>query len=804
MKTNGVKIGVILPALLLAVLTCFTNAAGADSNQYYSNSSKTGYDPITIAFGVFAVNGTSTINTVTFYYVNGSSANKAFSVSSTSEASPSQTYYVKNGTWKVELKNTYFNQKLNTYINIGNGTWGYAEGCNSASTDPNCSAGHLMPPLPASPPQGGPNLTPGCQMNRYSAPPTPSGIPSPYWSMSEQTGFTGITMALGACSVNGTQSTITASYSVKTGADTEYQFSVNNKDPRSMIVYMKQDALWKVDVANSYFNQNRTAYFKVTSSGWEYANNCNSSSQNQECSAAELLSPTSTTPPTINAGCQETRYTPPPPPQLVCGNNTQTTDWDDNRITITNNCADDAYIVLTPPNANATYQQYNRELWKMAAARRQMDTMYANPNDLTSALMFRKKLESGTNMTIPVPEGGIASGNIGVLLKCQTDPTGIGWPGNCTIGPVPGTASTGVGTILEYSAGCTYTSETDRKTKCTVNPSSNEEYCLGSSDYYDLSMVNGYSVPMHASVANGTAHECNVTEINGVTDLYDCPNETNATISATGENVQSYNNPQLAQASGIGLYISNDPGGNDRAACITPAQWLNAGGQNPKNKQLVALSGNPVALNELNIADWYGCNGIPPNQDPGDPASCFGPGCGGPQCAVGPDGQVGIYNEPNLVKGKGIPYTNYVKYLKAIGVDGYAWQFNDDASTVLCKKAGVAVHLTLCPGKEGQEPYNSQQSWTFEDKKCQALPPGSSGTYTTLLDCMKDNYWYSCQQEEVKKLGPNSSVVSAKLNYCKPYKPKNDQSAGSDGTPLQTYEQCIKYETQCQTYGPEQ
>ena len=660
MKTPGIKTATILSAFFMLVITCFANSAWSDSNPYYSMSPKKSYVPVVLAFGVCnMVNGTEATNTVTYSYVNGTSINKAFSAQSKDAASPATTYYVKPGTWKVELENSCIKQTLNTYINISNGTWKYAKGCNQTSTTADCDAGHLMPPLPASNQPGGPNLTPGCQQNHF---------------------------------------------------------------------------------------------------------------------------------------------TPPPPPPMVCGDNTNTTGWDDDRITITNNCADDAYIVITPPTADKPWKQYNLKLWEMAAKQAGMTDMYANPNDLSSALMFRRKLASGQSMKIPVPEGGIASGNIGVLLNCQQDPTGIGWPGNCTIGAVPGTASTGVGTILEYSAGCTYTTDEDRKTKCTINPSSNLQYCMGGADYYDISMVNGFSIPMNATVRNSTDYKCNVTEINGVTDLFDCPTENSTTISATGSYVKPYNNPQLAQ--GINLNISNNATVKGRAACITPAQWLNAGGQNPKNTQTVALGKDPVELNELSIADWYACNGIPSGQDSGNPSTCTGPGCGGPQCAIGPDGVLSTYNTANLIAGKGIPYTNYVKYLKAIGVDGYAWQFNDDASTLLCNKAGAPVHLTLCPGHKGQKPYKKQK-WVFENNRCNALPPDGDGKYDTLLACMKDNYWYTCQQEEVKKFGPDNTVVSADLNYCKPYKAKTDSSALSSGVPLQTYEQCMQHEAQCQKFGPE-
>ncbi len=803
MKTCGVKMNMILPIFLLAVITCFTGSAWADSSPYYSMNPTPGYTGMSIAMGICQPGANPSTNTATYsYLVNGTSPIKAFTVTSGNTASAAATYYMKEGTWKIDIENNYFNQTLSTYVNITDTQWGFANGCGPASNDISCSASKLMP-SPSPVPAGGPNLTPGCQMNQAAV---PHGGPSPYYSMSAKDGYTGITMNLGPCGNATTPAAYnkainTVTYSVMNGTTAQKVFSVDNKVSAPMVIYMKQGVKWQVDVENTYIKQKLTAPITINEDGWVYADNCGPASPDPKCSAAELFEKNdSTTGPlkVLSPGCQPSKYTPPPPPPLVCGDNTQTTGWDDERITIINNCADAAYIVLTPPTANSTYQQYNLDLWKQAAKRINMETMYANPKITTSALMFRKKLASGDHMNIPVPKGGIASGNIGVLLNCQQEPDGVGWPGNCTIGAIPGTASTGVGTIFEYSAGCTYTTDEERKAKCTVNPSSADNYCLGSSDYYDVSMVNGFSVPMNAEVENGKTYDCNITEINGVTDLFGCPSEDNTTISATGNNVQPYNNPQLS--SGVNLYISNHATVEGRAACITPQQWLNAGGQNPKNTQLVTLSESPVALNDLTIADWYGCNGMAAGTDPAHPAECTGPGCGGPQCVVGPDGTIGIYTNSNIISGKSIAYTNYVTYLKHIGVGGYAWQFNDDASTVLCKKPGAKIQLTLCPGPEGQKPYE-QQNWAFDGKKCL---PTKGGSNSTLLDCMKDNYWYTCQQEKVEKLGPDNTSVSADLNYCMPYKTKNDPSAASDGVPLQTYEQCIQYQDHCRKFGPEQ
>ena len=442
---------------------------------------------------------------------------------------------------------------------------------------------------------------------------------------------------------------------------------------------------------------------------------------------------------------------------LKCGDNTAKPEWDDKRITITNNCADDAYLVLTPPTGEKPYKKYNLTLWQKTAKKAGMDLMYDNPDDHSSAQRYRRKLKSGESMYVPVPKGGIASGNFGVLLKCEKDATGTNWPKGCVIGGMPGYMSTGIGTLFEYSAGCAYTDPKDIQEKCTVNPSDSDFGCLNNQDFYDLSMVSGYSVPMRMKVTE-KGHECTYEDVEAVTDLYDCPNESSKTLASGGKNVVPYSNPQLDNK-GVNLKVSNDDkstGKTRLAGCMSPGQWLEGSGKYangtrfPENSVPAEATDDTTPLNALTITDWYVCAGKAGGDDK-HPSSCFGPGCGGPQCAVGPDGTTADYTTSTLPNGKGKPYTNYVKYLKYIDAGGYAWEFNDDASTTRCDKPGTPIHVTLCPGPKGQKPYE-QQAWTFNGKKC--VPSANKnelGYFNTLLDCMKSNYYYTCQTEKVEK-----------------------------------------------------
>ncbi len=589
---------------------------------------------------------------------------------------------------------------------------------------------------------------------------------------------TGITMAIGPCGKQNWISTVT--YSVVNGNSTQEVFSVDNKNATagSVTKYMKQNLLWKVDVENDHFDQKLSTYIKITPSGWEFAHGCNKTSLNPGCEAAMLFPSPGTN---LSPGCQMTKYTPPNPTPSggQCGDNTATTTWQ-KRISIYNNCMDDAYIVLTPPTAADKQHFYNAKLWNKTAELAQMDEMYANPQNKTSALLFRKKITFGESMDISVPDGGIASANFGVLLGCEQPPSEGDWPGSCVIGGIPGMASSGVGTVFEYSAGCTYTGA-DRN-KCTVNPS--DGTCMGATDYFDLSMVSGFNVPMSMELTDN-GNDCNFTEMSAVADLYDCPKEDQTTIAA---NSTLYTNTQLN--AGISLVVSNDKS-RGRAGCMAPEQWLEPpGGQDPyKNTDTQAASAG-ITTDPPNISDWYACNVMKAQGADKDPETCLTPGCGGPQCAVGPLGTPGVYDMVSLSKGKGKPYTNYVKYLKAIGSDAYAWQFNDDASTAICQKAGATVKVTLCPGPPEQQPYRNQ-TWAFSNNKC--LPDSNTGSYPTLLACMQANFDYSCQKEEVKKLNAKTgAATTAQLNYCKPV-PKGQ------GVP---YDVCMKNNSQyCQQTG---
>ncbi|MDK2955687.1 MAG: hypothetical protein PWQ57_1183 [Desulfovibrionales bacterium] len=588
----------------------------------------------------------------------------------------------------------------------------------------------------------------------------------PQYSTSGGAGFTQFTVAPNVGLGSGNYTNISFYYPNNATANKSCVHTMQGSDG-AQTIYLQQGGVWQILVENNLYHQPSSCYIQVGATGWTFANGCSiSSPQNSEtCGGCQYMNAPPAT--SFNPGWIPQRYAPPSP------DNVQGTQ----RIHIKNNCADDIYLVLTPPTGDDELTRYNAQLWNVTATKGGFTIMYPNPQNASSGLLFQQLVPSGDEIAVWAPNGGIASGNFGVLLGCTGAPSGPGqWPTGCIIGGIPGQVTSGVGTVFEYTAGCM------PGQPCSMNPSNGN--AMGAADYFDLSMVSGFSVPMsmevvsNASGAGYSDFQCNFQKMRAVADLYDCPNETSATVGGAG-----YSNSQLD--SGVGLYVTNTDVG--RAGCMAPEQWLQ-GGQNPVNSDVVHVSAGITT--SPNIADWYACNGMPQAGADANPDTCLEPGCGGPQCAVGPKGAQGDYSLANLAKGLGKPFTNYVKYLKAVGSQGYAWQFNDDASTMVCQIAGADVRVTICPGNPGQTPY-AQQKWAFANGECGV---DSNGSYASLLACMKANFDYACASEVVEKKRSDGSAVTASLYYCKPV------AKGTTGAV--SYDTCMANNTSiCQSTG---
>ena len=137
----------------------------------------------------------------------------------------------------------------------------------------------------------------------------------------------------------------------------------------------------------------------------------------------------------------------------------------------------------------------------------------------------------------------------------------------------------------------------------------------------------------------------------------------------------------------------------------------------------------------LNTACWYCC---------ASKANADAPGQGGIQCDKGPNGSYPI------------GLTGYVRRLKEMGMNGYAWQYDDYGANHNCEQKSSDVSarflLTLCPGKTtgarypwpaGSKPYLTTQGWNWVNGKCTAS--NSGGTYKSLYACQVANLKYECK-----------------------------------------------------------
>lgn len=425
------------------------------------------------------------------------------------------------------------------------------------------------------------------------------------------------------------------------------------------------------------------------------------------------------------------------------------------RLIIENNCADAAYAIITPP-AESTM----KELWGTVGTNENQVTPFT---DAGGTEYYKIKISSESSQPLCIPDGGIASGNFKFYLGCDEDQSDAsdGFPVDCAIGGTPGHVDFPVSSKFELTTGCI------PKSTCNKNPSKPTEDLIAT-DFYDISNVDGYNIPMRIDETGSEI--CNFQSMESIIDLWSCPQEDRSTIS------EKYANPQIDH--GINLYLThkvNQNGSSQRASCASFDKWLqvSGSGQHPENNVTVQPSPG-IYQGTPNIMDWYACNVMPAVGADEHPATCTTPGCGGPQCAVGPDGSLKDYTMNNLAQGKGKPYTNYVKRLKATGNQGYAWQFNDDASTIKCdlSQSQPVMTLTICPGQKGQQPYKPQ-SWAYINNKCVVdnSKDKKIAHYASLWDCQVENFKYTCKSEVVKKFdssGDHSKDAEAQLNYCMP------------------------------------
>jgi hypothetical protein len=385
---------------------------------------------------------------------------------------------------------------------------------------------------------------------------------------------------------------------------------------------------------------------------------------------------------------------------------------------------------------------------------------------------------AGQTLPLSIPNGGAPSVNFYFAMgNCPNGPFG----GSCIIGS---NALAQLNTLFEASFGCPTGQQS-----CAFNPSapaSSFPNCstqptlancgpLASGDTYDVSAVNGYTIPMKVTVIPPTgaaAGQCG--PIDGSTlDLASCPSETSATISSTDQQQQTAIN------GGVSLLVQNS--GNYQA-CAAPFEWFTNGYGTPTNPHpLGACCGsscNPAvpAGAYCTSTSYYagaGCTNATDatSQALGCPAGAGGSlGAGSPAGAqeqVGP----GSLASPTPNGRYAIHNTNYVQGLYRMGYRGYTWQYGDAVGTQTCPSIGSsgtsypAYTVTLCPN--GGIPYSATQGWTYSSSSGLCVLSTSGGSYASLAACQQANLKYACVAQPDDSGVPNAmwTVAATGISY---------------------------------------
>lgn len=184
---------------------------------------------------------------------------------------------------------------------------------------------------------------------------------------------------------------------------------------------------------------------------------------------------------------------------------------------------------------------------------------------------------------------------------------------------------------------------------------------FGGKDFYDVSLVDGYNVPISVAPQAGTYTRTNLTS------AYDC-----GAPSCTSDLNKSCPTPlqQMANGKVVGCRSANE-------ACAV----------DPTNAALACAT----------TRDLYGCVGGGPNSVSG---SCYSPGttnqcCGCPSWS--PAGSCKAHNAK--WESPALPET-FAKPFKTACPTAYSFPYDDPTSTYTCQAAtaqGVGYQITFCP-----------------------------------------------------------------------------------------------------------
>ena len=211
-------------------------------------------------------------------------------------------------------------------------------------------------------------------------------------------------------------------------------------------------------------------------------------------------------------------------------------------------------------------------------------------------------VKRATTRIFAVPDRGAPNGNFRFFMGCPSlannnNPFG---GGGCVIGAITGDLAN-VNTLFEPTLGCMKGSKT-----CAFNPAANPathplcpsqpnaKNCgpLSATDFYDVSAVDGYTLPIEVA-ASGKG--CSAPLIDAsMLDLASCPSENKKTLYST-------NAMQQAQIEkGFSLLTSAGP---YRKACVAPYLWFEFDGsgfsEEPQSDRARLSKGRGLQLGQL-------------------------------------------------------------------------------------------------------------------------------------------------------------------------------------------------------------
>ncbi len=395
--------------------------------------------------------------------------------------------------------------------------------------------------------------------------------------------------------------------------------------------------------------------------------------------------------------------------------------------------------------------------------------------------------KTGANVrTFEIPDAGAPSGRFSFFNGCPKGDTDPFNQHSCAIGAAD-TDLASVNTVAEMSFGCNYSSNLNQpadKSKCIFNPGDiaphfpkcqadpNAANCgpLASSDYYDVSTVDGYTFPLRVDVAaQSDKLRCNnnagddplpaqEASIDGsMLDLASCPTEDQTTIYSTDPGQQKL---IVGKIDLLAHWNANDqPVRTGPAkACVAPYKWFES-----------QTLGYPVdthanqpncALGTCTSTSYYAadsCDGANTTT-----LKYFCPQNSGPQQRVGPhfSKHVSIYDVPDGMYS--IHNTNFVKQLYQLGPKGYTWQFDDGVGLLNCPSTATVNEpakyttytITACPDGGTRNPAEPTQ-WMFSHERGYCVAVGGrhgERAYGSLVSCQQANIRYVC--DDVTKYDP--------------------------------------------------